>query len=44
MAAAVRETFLRIYSGATGATNEDAAVWADRMERDHTRYVSDVFA
>jgi cytochrome P450/NADPH-cytochrome P450 reductase len=44
MAPAVRETFLRIYKDITGATDEAAAVWADRMERDHTRYVSDVYA
>ncbi len=44
MAPAVRETFLRIYSDVTGASNEAAAAWADQMERDHARYVSDVFA
>ncbi|WP_156842196.1 bifunctional cytochrome P450/NADPH--P450 reductase [Novosphingobium aquimarinum] len=44
MAPAVRETFLRIYRDVTGASEDAAAAWADQMERDHARYVSDVFA
>lgn len=44
MASAVRETFLRIYKEVTGAADDEAAAWADRMERDHARYVSDVYA
>jgi cytochrome P450/NADPH-cytochrome P450 reductase len=44
MAPAVRETFLRIYSDVTGASKDAAAAWADQIERDHARYVSDVFA
>ena len=44
MAPAVRDTFVRIYQEATGATPEDAAQWADRVERETGRYVADVFA
>jgi cytochrome P450/NADPH-cytochrome P450 reductase len=43
MAPAVRETFLRIYKDVPGATEEETATWADRMERDHARHVSDVY-
>jgi len=44
MAPAVRETFIRIYQRATQASDEDANAWADRMEHEHGRFVSDVFA
>lgn len=44
MAPAVRETFIRIYQRATEASDEEANAWADRMEHEHGRYVSDVFA
>ncbi len=44
MAPGVRETFLRIYQRATQASDDDANAWADRMEHEHGRYVSDVFA
>lgn len=44
MAPAVRETLIRIYREATGAGEAGAESWADTMEREHGRYVSDVFA
>ncbi|TAN12824.1 MAG: cytochrome P450 [Burkholderiaceae bacterium] len=44
MAPAVRDTFLRIYQEAVGCTREQAEVWADEMEHETGRYVSDVFA
>ena len=44
MAPAVRETFVRIYRDATGTDEAAAQHWADRMEHEHGRYVSDVFA
>ncbi len=44
MAPAVRETFVRIYQEAVGCTMEEAAAWADELERTSTRYVADVFA
>ena len=44
MAPAVRETFLRIYREASGADEASAQQWADRMEHERGRYVSDVFA
>ena len=44
MAPAVRETFIHIYRQATGSDAEAASAWADRMEHEHGRYVSDVFA
>jgi cytochrome P450/NADPH-cytochrome P450 reductase len=44
MAPGVRETFVRIYQRATQASDADANAWADRMEHEHGRYVSDVFA
>ena len=44
MAPGVRETFIRIYQRATQANDADANAWADRMEHEHGRYVSDVFA
>ena len=44
MAPAVRDTFLRIYQEAVGVTREQAEAWADKIERETGRYVSDVFA
>ena len=42
--AAVRDTCARIYQEATGAGEEEAQDWLTAMEREHTRYVADVFA
>lgn len=44
MAPAVRETLIRIYREASGASEAQAEDWADTVERDHGRYVADVFA
>ena len=44
MAPAVRETLLGIYKEASGASDPDAETWADMIEHEHGRYVSDVFA
>jgi cytochrome P450/NADPH-cytochrome P450 reductase len=44
MAPAVRETFVRIYQEAVGATPEAAEAWVEKIERETGRYVSDVFA
>jgi len=44
MAPAVRETFVRIYQEAVGATPEAAEAWFEKIERETGRYVSDVFA
>ncbi len=44
MAPAVRETFIRIYQRATQIDDAGANAWADKMEHEHGRYVSDVFA
>ena len=44
MAPAVRETFLKMYQRATKSDDASAQAWADRMEHEHGRYVSDVFA
>lgn len=44
MAPAVRETFIHIYQRATGSDDAAAEAWVDRMEHEHGRYVSDVFA
>ncbi len=44
MAPAVRETFVRIYQEAMNKSAEDAERWAERVERETGRYVSDVFA
>ncbi|MBM7117417.1 bifunctional cytochrome P450/NADPH--P450 reductase [Archangium primigenium] len=44
MAPAVRETLVRIYAEATGATREEAERWALQVEREHGRFVADVFA
>ncbi len=43
MAPAVHDTCARIYSEATGATPEEADSWMTAMEREHGRYVADVF-
>ncbi len=44
MAPAVRETFVRIYKTAAQADDAAAEAWVNRMEHEHGRYVSDVFA
>lgn len=44
MAPAVRDTLVRIYREQSGASEADANVWAEAIERDHGRYVADVFA
>ncbi|MFI6599287.1 bifunctional cytochrome P450/NADPH--P450 reductase [Nonomuraea sp. NPDC050536] len=44
MAPAVYDTCLRIYREATGATAQQAEAWLADMERNHSRYVTDVFA
>lgn len=44
MAPAVRDTLVRIYKEASGASDADAERWADEVEHEHGRYVSDVFA
>ncbi|MEQ8346910.1 MAG: cytochrome P450 [Sneathiellaceae bacterium] len=44
MAPAVRETLIRAYREATGAAEDAAAAWAEAMEHQHGRYVSDIFA
>jgi cytochrome P450/NADPH-cytochrome P450 reductase len=44
MAPAVRETFIRIYRDATGADEAGAQAWAETVEREKGRYVTDVFA
>ncbi|WP_421999727.1 bifunctional cytochrome P450/NADPH--P450 reductase [Reyranella sp.] len=44
MAPAVRDTLLRIYKEASGASDSDAEQWADAVEHEHGRYVSDVFS
>lgn len=44
MAPAVRDTFVRIYQEAVGCTREQADAWADKVEHETGRYVSDVFA
>lgn len=44
MAPAVHETCIRIYQEAKSATAEEAEQWIDQMERQHGRYVADVFA
>ena len=44
MAPAVRATFVRIYADAVGASEEEANAWADKIERETSRYVADVFA
>jgi cytochrome P450/NADPH-cytochrome P450 reductase len=44
MAPAVRDAFIRIYQKATRIDDAGAQAWADQMEHEHGRYVSDVFA
>jgi len=44
MAPAVRETFIRIYREAMQVSEEAANAWADEIEREHGRYVADVFS
>lgn len=44
MAPAVRETLVRIYREASGASEGDAQKWVEAVEHEHGRYVSDVFA
>ena len=44
MAPAVHDTCVRIYQEATGASVEAAEQWMTSMEREHGRYVADVFA
>lgn len=44
MAPGVRATCERIYAEALGVTGDDARTWMDAQEREHFRYVSDVFA
>ncbi|ESQ85025.1 hypothetical protein AEAC466_04785 [Asticcacaulis sp. AC466] len=44
MAPAVRETLIDIYRDATHADEEGARKWADRIEHERGRYISDVFA
>ncbi|RVV99427.1 cytochrome P450 [Mesobaculum littorinae] len=44
MAPAVRDTFVRIYRDAMQVTDAEAHAWANEMEREHGRYVADVFA
>jgi cytochrome P450/NADPH-cytochrome P450 reductase len=43
LAPAVHDTCARIYSEATGASAEQADAWMTAMEREHARYVADVF-
>lgn len=43
MAPAVRETLIRIYRQATNVDEASAEAWADAVEREHGRYVADVF-
>lgn len=44
MAPAVYDTCARIYAEATGSTPEQADTWLTQMQREHGRYVADVFA
>lgn len=44
MAPAVHDTCKRIYIEATGADPAGAEEWMTRMQRDHGRYLTDVFA
>ena len=44
MAPAVRETLVRIYQEASGASDSEAQRWVDVIEHERGRYVSDVFA
>jgi cytochrome P450/NADPH-cytochrome P450 reductase len=44
MAPAVHDTCARIYQEAAGVTAQEAEAWLDDVRRNHTRYVTDVFA
>lgn len=44
MAPAVRDTLIRTYEEATGVTHAEAEQWVEQVEREHGRYVADVFA
>lgn len=44
MAPAVRDTLVRIYQDAAHTTREDAEQWMDTIEREHGRFVADIFA
>jgi len=44
VAPAVREALVAVYREAASADESSAQAWADAMEREHGRYVSDVFA
>jgi cytochrome P450/NADPH-cytochrome P450 reductase len=44
MAPAVHDACSRIYQEASGATEEEADAWLAEVQRDRTRYVTDVFA
>jgi cytochrome P450/NADPH-cytochrome P450 reductase len=44
MAPAVRSTLARIYAEATGASDEEASLAIEQIERERGRYVEDVFA
>ncbi len=44
MAPAVFDTCARIYAGVTGVDAQQAEDWLTAMQRDHARYVADVFA
>ena len=44
MAPAVRDALVAIYREATGADEAAASTWADEMEHERGRFVSDVFA
>ncbi len=44
MAPAVFEACSRIYSVATGADAADADAWLSEIQREHSRYVADIFA
>jgi cytochrome P450/NADPH-cytochrome P450 reductase len=43
MAPGVHETCVRIYCEVTGANETDGLAWLDVMQREHSRYVPDVF-
>lgn len=44
MAPAVHDTCAWIYQEASGATAEEADAWLSEVQRERTRYVTDVFA
>jgi cytochrome P450/NADPH-cytochrome P450 reductase len=43
MAPAVRATLIKIYQEETRADNETAKIWANEIEKNTTRYVTDIF-